>query len=114
MCFTAGVISSVRPTTAPPGPLPVGGQTALDQARQGRATASPVGIDLSQQALGKSFAGSGGNIKQALQKNVNEVAEQIGTSSARKKVAAKSKSTSQNSTLLTSTSGLAKKTLLGT
>lgn len=77
---------------------------------------APVGVNLSQQNLGQSFAASGGNISQALQKNVSDVAEQIGESSARKKAIVKTTtSTSSPSTILTQPSfGFAKKTLLGT
>ena len=80
---------------------------------------APVGVNLSQQNLATSFAGSGGNVQQALQTNVSNVAEQLGTTQARKKVAAKttsatSSSTSDSSLLTQPSFGFAKKSLLGT
>ena len=65
-------------------------------------SASPVGVNLSQQNLATSFAGSGGSVSGALQSNVDSVAKQLGTNQAQKKAAAKTTSSSTSgSSLLT-------------
>ena len=79
---------------------------------------APAAVNLSQQSLGQSFAAGGGNVSTALQKNVNDVTEQVGTNQAQKKATAKTTAATSSSTsspsLLTGGFGFAKKTLLGT